>query len=210
MTKKAAFALALFLLVGSPSSGAAASDDFEVRALAERLLSITGLLPSHALVMELRRLAEDPSRSVETRERALAEYAFGLRDYPPDPASWAGLEFLAGYRERSVQAHPEATAYQVPRFKVAATARGTVNLWLRSSARERTAADLVAGRVDFLDRADGRGHRQQLAGIVDALKAADPLLLVPVRDALAERYPGDGSLAPIALAVPQASTTRRC
>lgn len=197
-------ATALLLALGpsaSWSATTAADDAVESQALAESLLAVTPLLPAHALIAELKRLAADPAYPLRTRERALAEYALGLRASAPDPVAWGALEFLSAYRERWLLPHPEAGAYRVSEFHVAATARGTLNLWLRVSARNETERDLAAGEIGFLDRPGGLGHRQRTAGIIEALEAADRGQLERVRAALKRRYPGRGELAPIALAV---------
>ncbi len=199
--RSAAAALFLGLAAGTLAAATPADDAPQTQALVEGLLAITPLLPQHALILELKRLAADPRYPVRAREQALAQYALRLRDYEPDPAAWGALEFLSAYREHWLMPHPEAEAFEVPEFHVAAAARGTLNLWLRTSARHVTERDLAAGRVNFLDRAGGHAHRQQTAGILDALEAVEPALLEPARGALLQHSRVRPELAPVALAV---------
>ena len=191
-------ALALLALALYAAAGLA-TDELEARSQAQRLLLMTSVLPSQAVLAELERFSDDRSIPLETREAALRQYVLSLRDEPPDAVNWQAAELLSRYRERALVSHSHSLQNAVPVHNVAAPARGTLNVWTRKL--ERSASELALANQDYSYFSSlSANHMQVVAGAADALKHAPVQLLEPAIPHLIAAVTREPALAPIMLA----------
>ena len=168
----------LFLL--ALNQGAFAMGDWDVEqatrqashpAVAEQvaqMLYLTPLLPAAAIQDQIDAVINDPNLGEPAREKILRDYAWKLRELAPDAVALGSLQSLAAYRAVVLVVHPESRGQKtVPLFDVASAAQGTINRWLRESARDRAAAELAQGSMTFILELAATAHYQQIAGIPD-------------------------------------------
>jgi len=174
------------------------------RAVAERvaqMLYLTPWLPAAAIQGQIDAVISDPDLSEPAREKILRDYAYQLRDLTPDAVALSGLQNLAAYPSSVLVVLPESRGNKlVPLFDVARAAEGTINQWLRESARARAAAELGQGSITFVQGLTEAAHYQQIAGTADAVRVATFSSVELLRDPLPVLLARSPMFTPIVLA----------
>lgn len=164
-----------------------------LHAIAAAVVAIPALAHGDNVLQGARALIEAPATAAT--ETALHSLVLDVATRPPDAATRALVEELAGREPQVFVAHDEGPAL-VPLVDVGAAARSVLRDWQRADARERVLGDWRRRGAMSLDAyflADPIGRD----GFLDAVARADIAQLVVMRDEVLARVgePGGDRLA---------------
>jgi len=154
------------------------------------------------LLAQLQTLAADERLPVPARERILFDFAQGLAELPPGAVGPEVLDYLQGYRPRTLVPHPDNERVGTPLYNVHAATAGSLNAWRRQSGYA-TGRNLLSSRTPgaaerFLAEFDlASGPRQQ--GLADAVALADAEQLAAVAAQSLAVLPERPELGPVAV-----------
>ena len=155
-----------------------------------------------ALLDRLQAVAADERLPVPARERILFDFAQGLGELPPGSVGPDVLDYLRGYRPRTLVPHPDNDRVGTPLYNVGAAAAGSLNAWRRQSGYavgRSLLADLAPNPTEqFLaefDRASGPAR----LGLADALPLADGQQLAAIAALSLAAVPERPELGPVAV-----------
>lgn len=163
----------------------------------QRLLSSVPWSPQQVVADDVERImgADLPAPA---RERILYEFAFALRDLPPQSHVLPVLDALTEY-QAAVLVPSEFTRHPVPLYNVAAAAAGTLHAWAAETQRDLTLAALDRGNFEHFDRLAGAPlSAPEIQGLRQAISAISPAELEitwPAWQTVLEQRPEAASLA---------------
>jgi hypothetical protein len=148
------------------------------------------------LLARLQTLAADERLPVPARERILFDFAQGLGDLPPGAVGPDVLDYLQGYRPRTLVPHPDNDRVGIPLFNIRGATAGSLNAWRRQAGYD-AGRTLLAGLAPAPTTADvflaefDRASTPGRLGLADALPLARAEQLADIAGqslaALAER-----------------------
>jgi hypothetical protein len=148
------------------------------------------------LLARLQTLAADERLPVPARERILFDFAQGLGDLPPGAVRPDVLDYLQGYRPRTLVPHPDNDRVGIPLFNIRGATAGSLNAWRRQAAYD-AGRTLLTGLAPAPTTADvflaefDRASTPGRLGLADALPLARAEQLADIAGqslaALAER-----------------------
>jgi hypothetical protein len=148
------------------------------------------------LLARLQTLAADERLPVPARERILFDFAQGLGDLPPGAVGPDVLDYLQGYRPRTLVPHPDNDRVGIPLFNIRGATAGSLNAWRRQAAYD-AGRTLLTGLAPAPTTADvflaefDRASTPGRLGLADALPLARAEQLADIAGqslaALAER-----------------------
>jgi hypothetical protein len=154
------------------------------------------------LVSALKGLAADEALPLPARERVLYEFAVALRPYPMTVEGRQALEYLSQYQSR-VYVVDEASrgSLNLPLYRVAGAARGTLTVWARRESSDAASARINQEGMEFfsLSKLDSAVQRpMDVIGLRDALSKVPLENLQAYQDVFRLQRPLDPAMAPVA------------
>jgi hypothetical protein len=154
------------------------------------------------LLARLQTLAADERLPVPARERILFDFAQGLGDLPPGAVGPDVLDFLQGYRPRTLVPHPDNDRVGKPLFNIRGATAGSLNAWRRQAGydagRTLLAGPTPAAAQDYLAEYN-RSSTPGRQGLADALPLASAAQLAAIAGQSLAALPMRPDLSPVAV-----------
>ena len=157
---------------------------------------ISALADAEAMLDRLNELENRTDWPLPVREAALYQFTRSLADLPRDAVATEIMEYLQGYRARTLVPHEEHRNIHVPLFNIRAAATGVENSWTRAEAQAQ-AMQLLDEPAVFVDLYLQSSGAPQKYGHIDALQMARFADVSAVQDAALARLAEQTDLSPL-------------